>query len=73
MRNLKVVLEEHGEIIKDYLQKRANRLSARQMKGENEFETIWNCADNEGRKRELLDTINDIDKIITKTYERNTR
>lgn len=70
MYKIKTIFEEHGDFIMDFLRQRINKLGIRQLKGSNEFETLWNVAENDGRKRELLDTINEIEKIITTKYER---
>ena len=73
MRSIKIIFEENGDYLIEYLRQRINELGNRPLKGSNEFETIWNVADNDGRKRAMLDIINDIEKISTTKYEREQR
>lgn len=67
---MKQIFDEHSDNIIDYLRQRVDKLGQRQLKGENEFSTIWNVAENDGRKRELLDLIKDIETITHTKYER---
>ena len=60
---LQGLMETYGEYFIDYLKERQKKLSERNLKGENEFETLWMVAETEGRKRELLDLIKDLEKI----------
>ena len=70
MNKIKIIFNEHSEYLIDFLKGRINKLGNRQLKGTNEFETIWGVAETEGRKREMLDIIKDIETIISTKYER---
>ncbi len=67
---LKQIFDEHSDYIIDYLRQRINKLGQRPLKGEDQFNTLWNVAETDGRKRELLDLIKDIETITHTKYER---
>jgi hypothetical protein len=63
---IKVIMTEYGDSLVEYLKMRKQRLGDRGVKDETNFKTMWNVAENEGRKRELLDLITDLEKICQK-------
>lgn len=61
---LRQMMNDYGDYLLNFIETRKDRLSDRAVKEDTEFNTIWNVAENEGRKRELKDLIIELNKYV---------
>lgn len=60
--SIKTLVELAGDRLIEYLKMRQQRLDSQNLKKDNEFETIWNAAEIEGRRKELSNIIEELNK-----------
>jgi len=63
MNGLITIMAEHGDDLMAFLKLRIDKIKSFGFKGESEYETMWNVAEAEGRRRELQEIINYLDTI----------